>query len=61
MERQTRRTVLLTPEEIKEAVTEYVRLHTCGELECGENTVVFAVTSDAGRHADFNLEAQWFE
>ena len=61
MDRKTRHTVTLSPDEFTEAVRKYINLHTVGEVPPADSISVFMVTKDHGRHADVSVEAQWFE
>lgn len=61
MKTQTKRTVTLSASEVKEAVREYISLHSIGEITVPENFSVFVVLEGGARHADVEIEAQLFE
>jgi hypothetical protein len=61
MKTQTKHTILLSPDEVKDAVREYINLHSCGKINIVDSISVFVVLDDDARHADFEIEALFFE
>ena len=61
MKTQTKRTILLSSDEVKEAVQEYINLHSGGAMSVGDGLSVFVVFDNQARHAGVEIEAVVFE
>jgi len=61
MKTKTKRTILLSSDEVKEAVREYINLHSFGEMGIGDRLSVFVVLDNQARHAGVEIEAVVFE
>lgn len=61
MKTQTKRTITLSASEVKEAVREYISLHSVGSIHVPDDFSVFVILDAGARHADVEIEAQLFD
>ena len=61
MDRSVRTTVMLTSEEVTEAVREYIELHSAGDVYPSDNLSVTVVLEAIEEDPDFTIKAEWTE
>lgn len=62
MKCRNRMTVTLQPEEVRDAICEYIASRAVADAgKPNGSTIIYLVTEDHGRHADCCVEADWFE
>ena len=61
MKIETRQTVRLSVDEVKEAIREYIELHSVGQVSVTEHFNLYLIVEDGGRHSDVEMEAVLFE